>query len=158
MKWFSYAVLLFFSSAVLADLPGVRVWQTSQPLEKTYKAVYQSLEDNRFWVVFEVDIAGNLKGFADRWGEDFNRNKLDGIRSMVFCNGWYANQVSNQDPRMLALCPLHITLTSGDGMTNILFSRPTHSAAGSDAGNIAKELEDAVAAAIEEGIIKAESD
>ncbi len=40
----------------------------------------------------------------------YNRSKLSAIRSMVFCNGWYANQVSNKDPHMLALCPLHMTL------------------------------------------------
>ena len=158
MQRLLFVSLLLLSTSLMAELPGVREWQIQQPLEKTYKALYESLENNRFWVVFEANISSNLEGFAKKWGDDYNQNKLEGIRSMVFCNGWYANQVSNKDPRLLAICPLRITLTHKEGTTSILFVRPTYTATESDAMGIAKELEDAVAIAVEEGIIKAESD
>lgn len=128
---------------------NVRIWATDSDLDTTYKALYESLENNRFFVVFEPDIQRNLSRFAERWGEDYNRNKLEGIRAMVFCNGWYANQVGNADPDMLALCPLHITLTQQLGQTRILFIRPSRVAAGSKAQVIARELEEAVGKAVD---------
>jgi uncharacterized protein (DUF302 family) len=125
---------------------------TDAAMEETYRRVYEKLEANRFYVVFEPDIGANLSGFADRWGEDYNRNRLTAIRSMVFCNAWYANQVSNADPDMLALCPLHITLTEKDGRTTVLFSRPTVIARGSGAEKIAAEIEDGVIRSLEQAL------
>jgi len=135
-----------------ADTSNVRVWNIDKDLETSYKVVYKNLEDNRFFVVFEPDIQGNISGFAERWGEDYNRNKLEGIRAMVFCNGWYANAVSNADPDMLALCPLHITLIQKDGATRVLFVRPTAVAKGSKAMSVAKEIEQDVAKAIDAAV------
>ena len=97
-------------------------------------------------------MQANLSGFAERWGEDYNRNDLEGIRSMVFCNGWYANQVSNQDPALLALCPLHLTVIHKEGKSTVLFVRPGQVAKGSAAEAVAVELEADVAKAIEQGI------
>lgn len=123
-----------------------------KPITEVYDKVYKSLEDARFFVVFEPDIGNNLSQFADRWGEQYNRNKLSSIRSLVFCNGWYANQVSNQDPRMLALCPLHMTLIEKDGKTTALFARPTVMAADSPARDTLAELESGVIDAIKAGM------
>lgn len=141
-------------SQVSAKSPNVLSWQLNQDLDSTYSVVYNHLEENNFFVVFEPNIQKNLARFAERWGENYNRNKLEGIRSMVFCNGWYANQVSNADPALLALCPLHITLIQQQGKTQILFARPSAIAAGSKALEVAKQLEadvsKAIAAAVEE--------
>jgi uncharacterized protein (DUF302 family) len=120
----------------------------SLPLEDAYQKVYESLEKNRFWVVFEANIGKNISGFADKWGEDYNRQKLEGIRSMVFCNGWYANQVSNADPDMLALCPLSLTMIHKDGQSTVLFVRPTVVAGNSPALAVLQELENEVIASI----------
>ena len=147
-----FAVLLLLAGLVHAGSPGVRVWTTQQNLESTYDSVYKSLEEKRFFVVFEPNIGQNLVQFSERWGEDYNRNALSGIRSMVFCNAWYANQVSNLDPDMLALCPLHVTLYARDNATRIVFTRPGHVGEGSKAQALLLELEDAVAAAIETAI------
>lgn len=143
--------LLFMAQAVLADRT-VLVWETTKNLETSYDIVYKALEDKRFYVVFEPNIQKNLSHFAKRWGEDYNRNRLEGIRSMVFCNGWYANAVSNADPDMLALCPLHITLVQKDGMTRILFVRPTVIAADSKARSVAREIEQEVSKALDEAV------
>lgn len=145
-------VLLFawlWLTPVHAGGDNVRVWSVDKTLTAVYKVVYQHLESNNFFVVFEPDIQDNLSHFAERWGEDYNRNKLEGIRAMVFCNGWYANQVSNADPDMLAMCPLHITLVQQLGQTRILFVRPSAVAAGSKAQRIARELEDDVFKAVD---------
>ena len=121
-------------------------------VEVVYPVLYKSLEEARFFVVFEPNIGQNISRFAEKWGEDYNRNRLDEIRSMVFCNGWYANQVSNLDPKMLGFCPLHLTLTERAGKTTVLFNRPTATAKGSPAFELFTELENEVIKAIEAGL------
>ena len=78
-------LVLTVSATVQAELPGVLRWDVAQDLESTYKNIYKSLEKSRFFVVFEPNIGANLEGFAERWGDNYNRKRLSGIRSMVFC-------------------------------------------------------------------------
>jgi uncharacterized protein (DUF302 family) len=146
------ALCLLWWAPLLAADSGVRVWQIEQDLDTAYPVVYEALEANRFYVVFEPDIQKNLSRFATRWGQDYNRNQLQGIRAMVFCNGWYANQVGNADPDMLALCPLHITLVQRAGSTRILFVNPGRVARGTAAETLAGELDKAVSEAIEQAL------
>jgi len=129
-----------------------------KPMAEVYPAIYQALEDARFFVVFEPNIGKNLKRFARRWGEDYNRSQLDGIRSMVFCNVWYANAVSNADPDMLGLCPLRLSVYEKNGATTILFARPTVIAAKSKALATLEEVEAEVIAAIKSGAKKSQLD
>ncbi len=143
--------LCWLSQLALAD-SSVLVWNIDKDLETSYKTIYKALENNRFFVVFEPDIQRNLSGFAARWGDKYNRNKLEGIRAMVFCNVWYTNEISNADPDMLAMCPLHITLIQQQGSTRVLFVRPTVVAADSKALAIAKELEEDVSKAMDEAV------
>jgi hypothetical protein len=152
MRKLIMSLLLLVSATAHSGLPGVLRWDVEQGLETTYKSVYKSLEENRFYVVFEPNIGRNLEGFAARWGDNYNRSGLSGIRSMVFCNAWYTNAISNAEPALLSLCPLHITLFHKAGMTSIVFTRPTHAGAGSKAAALLEELEADVRTAIEAGI------
>jgi hypothetical protein len=145
-------LLVLAVSAVRAEPAGILHWTTGQDLETTYDSVHKSLEDNKFYVVFEPDIGRNLAGFAERWGEDYNRNRLDGIRAMVFCNVWYTNQISNLEPELLALCPLHLTLYRQGSTTHVVFLRPSVPGSDSRALALLEELESEVAAAIEQGL------
>ncbi len=128
---------------------GVYILQVDAALSEVYERVYKNLEDARFYVVFEANIGANLARFSKKWGDDYNRNKLDEIRSMVFCNGWYANKVSNLDPNMLGFCPLHITLIERQGKTTVLFNRPGMIAQDSPAKALLLNIETKVIAAIE---------
>lgn len=121
-------------------------------MDDVYKHIFTGLENNSYYVIFEPNIGKNLSHFAKRWGSDYNKNKLTSIRSMVFCNAWYANKVSNIDPSMLALCPLRITLYSKNNETHVLFVRPGKVAGTSKAQKVAKELEDDVIRTIEVSI------
>ena len=121
-------------------------------MDEVYKHIFTGLENNSYYVIFEPNIGKNLSHFAKRWGSDYNKNKLTSIRSMVFCNAWYANKVSNIDPSMLALCPLRITLYSKNNETHVLFVRPGKVAGSSKAQKVAKELEDDVIRTIEVSI------
>ena len=133
--------------------PSVYVKKVKGDFSATYKKVFTALENNGYFVVFEPNIGKNLSHFAQRWGKKYNKNDLEAIRSLVFCNAWYANEVSNLDPDMLALCPLHITLTHKKGVTSILFVRPSQVASDSPAKKIVTELEKDVIRAVEQGFI-----
>ena len=150
-------VLFVWSVGALASTPGILRLEARASMDATYPEVYAALEEARFWVVFEADLGTNLASFADRWGEDLNRNALDGIRSIVVCNAWYANQVSNADPDLLALCPLRVNLVEKDGVTRVLFARPTVTAAGSPGLAVVQEIEDRVVKALRAGIAAAEA-
>ena len=153
-KWLVLLVLMFSVSSVFADTKNSAVYiqQVDEPLARVYDKVYKSLEDARFFVVFEPNIGANLASFSEKWGDDYNRNKLAEIRSMVFCNGWYANKVSNLDPNMLGFCPLHITLIERDGKTTVLFNRPGVIAQNSPAKELLLKIETEVIAAIQLGM------
>ncbi len=143
--------LILFSPLVKAQ---DAVFQASiqDPLDEVYSSVYGALEENRFFVVFEANMGRNMARFAERWGGDYNRNGLEGIRSMVVCNIWYTNQISNTDPSMLSLCPLTLTLIHKTGTTTVLFARPTAIAKGSDSEPVFRELEQELIAAIQQGL------
>ncbi len=151
-RFVSLLVLLMATGVVRADVPGVLHWDSTLDLETVYNSVYKSLEKNRFFVVFEPNIGRNLAGFAERWGEDYNRNGLQGIRAMVFCNGWYANQVSNLEPHLLALCPLHLSVYRQGDSTHVVFVRPGLVGKDSKAEALLQELEADVSKAIEQGL------
>jgi uncharacterized protein (DUF302 family) len=143
---------LLLSGQVLADSAMIYEKDIKGEMDATYKQVFNGLENNGYYVIFEPNIGKNLASFKERWGKDYNKNQLEAIRSMVFCNAWYANQMSNADPQMLALCPLHISLVYKDGITRILFVRPSLVATGSPAEKIALELEQDVIRTIESSL------
>lgn len=138
-----------YNTAVLAESTMVYVKAVPGNFDKTYKRIFTTLENNGYYVVFEPNLGKNLASMKERLGENYNRNKLEAIRSMVFCSGHYANEIGNQDPQLLALCPLHITLVHKQGMTQILFIRPSLIASGSPAEKTALELEQDVIRTIE---------
>ena len=151
----SALILLFalVSANALAESPSVYEKTVDQNLDTAYKRVYKALDSNGFKVVFEVDIQENLtKSAAKNAVKDFNLNQLEGIKSMVFCNGPLAIKISNADPTMLALCPLHLTFTQKAGRATVLFVRPSVIAQGSKAETSIKELEEKVIKAIESGL------
>ncbi|TCV90139.1 DUF302 domain-containing protein [Sulfurirhabdus autotrophica] len=152
MKVVFALALLIFSHTAFSATSNVYEKSVSKDMEATYQNVYKALEDNGFYVIFEPNIGKNLEKFSAKWGKEYNQNKLESIRSMVFCSAWYANQISNSDPSLLALCPLHITLTHKSGQTTILFIKPSVVAKGSAAEKIAKELENDVIKSLESGL------
>ena len=155
----STLMLLFalVSFNALAESPAVYEKTFDQNMDTAYKRVYKALESNGFKVVYEIDMLENLTKFAAKNAvKDFNLNQLEGIKSMVFCNGPLAVKISNADPAMLGLCPLHLTLTQKAGRVSVLFVRPGVVAQGSKAEAPAKELEEKVIKAIETGLSDAQ--
>ena len=153
-NWLFLLVLMFSVSSVYAGdkNSGVYIKQVDKPLSEVYDNVYKSLEEARFFVVFEPNIGANLASFSKKWGDDYNQNNIAEIRSMVFCNGWYANKVSNLDPNMLGFCPLHITLIEREGKTTVLFNRPGIIAQNSPAKELLLTIESEVIEALQLGL------
>ena len=149
------ALLLLLATTASAD-NGIYTKTTEAPTDNVYTEVYKALENERFWVVFEANIGENIKRFAEKWGEEYNRSGLTAMRSMVVCNGWWANAVSNADPKMVALCPLRVNIIAKDGVTSVLFARPGVFAGSSPAKDIIAEIETKIIAAIDSGVAAAE--
>ena len=157
-KWLFLVLLVLPISGLYAEQnnselnPAVYSQQLDKPVAEVYDTVYKSLEEARFFVVFEPNIGKNLARFAEKWGADYNRNDIAEIRSMIFCNAWYANKVSNLDPYMLGFCPLHITLFERQGKTTVLFNRPSVIAQNSPAKELLIKIESEVIEAIRQGL------
>ena len=155
IRWSAFAVFMLSAAPVCADdsIHAVYKQQVDKPVSIVYDRLYKSLENARFFVVFEPNIGKNLSRFSEKWGDDYNRNNISAIRSMVFCNGWYANKVSNLDPKMLGFCPLHLTLYEHEGKTTVLFNRPGAMAQDSPANELLKKIEGEVIEAIRQGLL-----
>ena len=153
MKTVFVILLALVSLNAVAESPAVYEKSFDQNLDTAYPQVRKALEANGFKVVYEIDMLDNLTKFAKKNAvKDFNLNQLEAIKSMVFCNGPLAVKISNADPAMLALCPLHLTLTQKAGRVSVLFVRPGIMAQGSKAEAPAKELEEKVIKTIESGL------
>jgi uncharacterized protein (DUF302 family) len=150
----SFSLLMLISLFSRAEIENPTVFEATvnKPISEVYVTMQASFEDSRFFIVNELNIGKNLSNFSKKWGDDYNQNGLSAIRSIVFCNGWYANQVSNKDPKMLGLCPLHMTLIEKDGHTTALFNRPTVIARGSPAHDLLEEIEQEVIEVIKKGM------
>ncbi len=145
----SSILTLCFISVLVQASPVLKL-KLEGDFSSNYDKVSQALENNRFYVVFEPNIGGSISSFKERWGEDYNRNGFEEIRSLVFCNPWYVNQVINKDPEMAALCPLSVTLLHKENTTQLMFLRPSKLKSDSPAQGILLELESDIEKALRE--------
>jgi len=151
VKSFFHFCLLTILGISIAHANGIYKLSAPMDYDTAYKKVYQALEENRFFVVQEINMGNSLSRFRDKW-KDYNLNKLENLQVMIICNGWYANQVSNADTDMLALCPMSVTLIHKEGITTALFARPTIFAKDSKALPTLKEAENTVIEAINQAL------
>jgi len=77
-------LILLLPMVASAEIAGVLKLTSDKSVNDAYTSVYQALEDEKFWVVFEADMGKRMAKFADKWGEDYNRNGLESVQSMVF--------------------------------------------------------------------------
>ena len=115
---------------------------------QVYDQVHKALEDARFYVIFEANIGKNLARNAKRWGDDYNRSGFEQVRSLVICNPWYANQMLNLDPELIAVCPFSVSLLYRQGTATLLFERPGHLARGK-AADLMWEIENTITTALD---------
>jgi len=133
--------LLFIAAPLSAAPDGIYTRSVDIAVDEAYTSLYAALEEQKFWVVFEADMGQRMANMAERWGDDYNRQGLSAIKSMVFCNIDWTNRIAGVDPALLALCPLHMSLYEKDGRTTITMLRPSTIAADSPGIDAARELE-----------------
>lgn len=148
IQLFCVNFLLLFSLSLQAS-PVTKIVLNGS-FEDNYNKVSKTLDEHRFFVIFEPNIGRSLANYKERWGDDYNRNGYEAIRSLVFCNPWYANQVINKDPEMAALCPLSVTLLHKGDKTEVMFLRPSQINPDSPAQSILEELETDIVKALRE--------
>jgi hypothetical protein len=146
------AQLVALGACGAAEMPGFYTRSVSASADVVYDAVYHSLEQDRFWVIAEPNIGMTLARNEKRWGEDYNRNGFDAIRSMVFCHPWYANQLSNQAPEALALCPFTVTLLQAGDEAVVTFARPTAVVTSGPALALVQEIEAGIVTALDRAL------
>ena len=154
-KYLLLLLLLLVSGNLMAANAMYSI-DTYADTDQTYDTIYQLLEDEKFWVVFQTNIGNNLKHFEKKWGNHYNRNNLTAIRSILVCNPWWANLVSNEDPMMLAFCPQHITVIARNGITSVLYSKPSVYAGASPAKPVLEKIEETIIGAIERAVKQVE--
>lgn len=144
MRAFLLSLLALLALPAGAASPAILEYSAKLPAETAYQKLYSALEDKGYYVIFEPNMGRTLAGMAERLGKDYNRNQLSTMRSLVFCNPVLTNRIANADPALLALCPLHVTLTHKDGVSTVYFARPGVLAAGSSGAAQAQALEDEI--------------
>lgn len=149
MRLLTLFTLLGLALPVWAGSPAIYERAVRVSADAAYSKLYDALEKNGFYVIFEPDMGRTLSGMADKLGADYNRNQLSTMKSLVFCNPRATNGIANADPALLALCPLHITLTHRDGVSTVYFIRPSMLAAGSPGEALTQKLEADIVKVIE---------
>ena len=141
--------LLLLLSPLMAD--GVYKLTLDQKADVVYKKLLTSLDDNYLIVVAEINILEKFRhaGLPEKFGDEFNTNKLTTIKAIIACNGFFGNSIANADKDMMGLCPIRLTVIEKDGKTTILFVKPTNVSRASKAKAIIAKLEKKVISAIE---------
>jgi uncharacterized protein (DUF302 family) len=145
-----FLALLGIALPAAAGSPAIYERSTRLPADTAYTQLHDALERNGFYVIFEPNMGKSLAGMAENLGADYNRNQLTTMRSLVFCNPRITNGIANADPALLALCPLHFTLTHKEGVSTVYFVRPSVVAAGSPGEAQAQKLEADIVKLIED--------
>ena len=110
--------------------------------------ITKTLEDQNLYIISKADISGTLARMKAKLGKDQNQRNYEKVQSIIFCNPFYANDVLNADPDMMALCPLKIMLMTKQGKTTALFVLPSKLAGKSSAKKILIEIENKVKKAL----------
>jgi len=131
--------LLFTTSLYSAN--AIYKVQANANYDKSATKLTQTLEDQNLYIISKAHISSTLKRMQGKLGKEYNKRKYDTVTSLIFCNPFYANDVLNLDPNMMALCPLKIMLMEKDGKTTALFVLPSALSKGSPAHKVLKEIE-----------------
>lgn len=140
-------ISLLLTTVLFAANPVYKV-SVKKDFSSSLHSLKKTLEDQNLYIISKADISGTLKRMKVKLGKAYNKRHYTTVKSIIFCNPFYANDILNLDPSMMALCPLKIMLLEKDGKTTALFILPTSLAKGSPAKNVLGELENKVKKAL----------
>jgi uncharacterized protein (DUF302 family) len=144
-----FLAMLLLSLSLWADSVYIKTYDT--PISKIYPKLLAALDNTGFIVISEIDILAKFKaaGLPKAFGKKFNTNNLTGMKAVIVCNAWFGNEIANNDPLMMAFCPVRVTLIERDGKTSIMYVRPSVAPEDSKAYLLLKKLEQKVISAVE---------
>lgn len=144
--------MICFSLSLWANSVYTKTFDAS--MDEVYTKLLASFKKSKLIVVSEIDIMAKFKeaGLPKKFGENFNTNKLDGIKAVIACNGWFGNEVANSDPEMMAFCPIRVTLVEKEGKTSVMYVRASVAPQDSKAYGVLQKLEAKVISAIESSL------
>jgi len=146
-KNFIFILSLLFSTSLFAG-SGIYKVSVKEDFPSALHTLKKTLEDQGLYIISKADISGTLKRMKGKLGKEYNKRGYSKVQSIIFCNPFYANDVLNLDPDMMALCPLKIMLLEKNGKTTALFVPPTIIAKKSPAKKVLKEVEEKVKKAL----------
>jgi len=151
---FSLFFLCSCTNAIITPKKTDAIYKISvdSVFEHIYDRTYETLEESKFFVVKELNIGGSLKHNKKRWGDNYNKNNFEEVRTLVLCSPWYANEVLNRNPESIAICPFSVAFLHKEGTTMIVYARRSLLAAGSPTYDIFSEIDEIIIAAIEKAV------
>ena len=138
---------ILYSTSLFADSAIYKV-SVKEDFRSALHSIKKTLENQNFFVISKADISGTLARMKGKLGKDYNKRGYEKAQSIIFCNPFYANNVMNADPDMMALCPLKIMLMTKKGKTTALFVLPSKLAKGSPAQSILIQVENKIKKAL----------
>ncbi len=145
--------LLLCSTSLFANT-GIYKVSVHENFSTALHVLKKSLEKEGLYIISKADISGTLAQLKDKIGKSYNKRGYTKAQSIIFCNPFYANDVMNEDPTMMALCPLKIMLLEKDGITTALFVLPSTFSKHSPAEKTLKIVENKVLSALKEAKFK----
>ena len=135
-------ILMFFSNILFAN--EIYTKEIDLPIEKYYPKLQEAIKTNHMNILYELNLLEKFKkaGYAKRFGKDFNKNHLKAVKTVLICNGYVGNLISNIDPDMMTLCPLRLTLISRAWGTKVVFLKSSHLAASKKVKQLLSTLDD----------------
>ena len=132
--------ILILGVSLFADTVYSKTYD--QSTKDLYPKLLKAFDNAHLIVVSEIDILAKFKkaGLPKKFGKNFNTNDLTAIKAIIACNGFFGNEIANSDPKMMAFCPVRVTLIEKDGKTTIMYVKPQVSSNESKASAILEKL------------------
>jgi uncharacterized protein (DUF302 family) len=113
--------MLALSSSLFAS--SIYKKEVPESLKSYLPKLKKSIKDNHMNILYEMDLMEKFKksGYAKKFGADFNKNGITSVTTLLLCNGYVGNQVSNIDPDMMVLCPIKVTLIERGNTVTVSF-------------------------------------
>ena len=140
-------LILLFSTTLFASNSIYKV-SIKKDFRSALHSIKKTLEDQNLYIISKADISGTLERMKGKLGKAYNKRGYEKAQSIIFCNPFYANDVMNEDPDMMALCPLKIMIMTKKGTTTALFVLPSKLAGNSPARKTLLEVENRVKVAL----------
>ena len=141
---------IFSMSLWAAPISNVYSVTFDSPIDTVEKNMLNHFKSVKLVVPWKLDILEEFrkKGLDKKFGDEFNKAKLSSVRTIIACNGKFGNMIINADAKMMAYCPVRVTLTEKDNKTTVLFVRPSSAPRDSKAYKLLVKLEKKVIKAI----------